>query len=264
MKTRLDVFLVEKGYAKTREKAKKLIINKDVLVNGREPQKAGELVFDDCEITIINELPFVSRGGLKLDKGIKVFNIDLKDKICIDVGASTGGFTDCVLKNGAKLVYSVDVGENQLDESLRNDERVVVLEKTNSRYLSKKEIPQKADFLCADVSFISLRLALENVFSLLTEKASALVLIKPQFEAGKEFIGKNGVVKDKKVHKNVIVDICNYMVEKGLTVLGIDFSPVKGQKGNIEYLLYMTKEKCDGIDYIKKSEEIAKKSHKEL
>lgn len=265
MKTRLDVYLAEKGYAKTREKAKVLIKEGNVLVDGKTAEKAGQFVCEDCKIEVKNPLSFVSRGGLKLDKAIKSFNIDLSDKICIDVGASTGGFTDCMLKNGAKRVYSVDVGENQLDKDLRENEKVVVLEKTNARYLSEKEIPEKADFLSADVSFISLKTALATVFDLLSDDAYITVLIKPQFEAGKKNIGKNGVVKDKKIHKNVITDICDFMInEKNLCVLGIDYSPIKGPQGNIEYLLYMTKKREKNIDYKISAEEIVNKAHKEL
>lgn len=265
MKTRLDVYLTENGYAKTREKAKALIKEGNVFVDGKTAEKAGQFVCEDCKIEVKNPLPFVSRGGLKLLKAIEAFNIDLKDKICIDIGASTGGFTDCMLQKGAKKVYSVDVGENQLDKSLRDNEKVVVLEKTNSRYLSEKEIPEKADFLSADVSFISLKIALVTAFDLLCEDAYITVLIKPQFEAGKENIGKNGVVKDKKIHKKVILDICDYMTnEKNLTVLGLDYSPIKGPQGNIEYLLYMTKKQGKSINYRRIAEEIVEKSHKEL
>lgn len=264
MKTRLDVYLVEKGYVSTREKAKALIMAGDIYVNNQKAYKAGELVEENCEITVKNELPFVSRGGFKLDKGIKVFNIDLKDKICIDIGASTGGFTDCMLQNGAKRVYSVDVGYGQLDWKLRSDERVVVLERTNARYLSREQIPEEADFLSADVAFISLKTALTTAVDLLKSDAYLMVLVKPQFEAGKEYVGKKGVVRDKNVHRDVIINVCNAMREKGLSILDIDFSPIKGPQGNIEYLLYMTKKEVESIDYVKKAEEISLLSHEIL
>lgn len=264
MKVRLDVYLVENNMVATREKAKALIMAGDVFVNNQKAYKAGELIPEDAEVVIKKELPFVSRGGFKLDKGIKVFNIDLKDKVCIDVGASTGGFTDCMLQNGAKRVYSVDVGYGQLDWKLRSDERVVVLERTNARYLSEEHIPEKCDFLSADVAFISLKTALTTAVDLLKDDAYLMVLVKPQFEAGKEFVGKKGVVRDKNVHKDVIINVCNAMVEKGLSILDIDFSPIKGPQGNIEYLLYMTKNKVESIDYIKKANEVADESHVEL
>lgn len=264
MKTRLDVYLTEKKYVESREKAKALIMAGDVFVNNEKAYKAGEMVEENAEITIKKELPFVSRGGFKLDKGIKCFNIDLKDKVCIDIGASTGGFTDCMLQNGAKKVYSVDVGYGQLDWKLRSDERVVVLERTNARYLSEEQIPQKCDFLSADVAFISLKTALTTATELLKDDAYLMVLVKPQFEAGKEFVGKKGVVRDKKVHEDVIINVCKAMVEKGLCILDIDFSPIKGPQGNIEYLLYMTKKAEESIDFIKKANEVVLKSHETL
>ena len=263
-KIRLDLYLYEKGYTTSREKAKALIMAGNVYVNNQKAYKAGEEISGDPEILIKEALPFVSRGGLKLHKAIKSFNIDLKDKICIDIGASTGGFTDCMLQNGAKKVYAVDVGYGQLDWKLRSDERVVTLERTNARYLTEKEIPEKADFLSADVAFISLNTALSTATDLLTETAKLMVLIKPQFEAGREFVGKKGVVKDPNVHKDVIIRVCTQMEEKGLTITALDFSPIKGPEGNIEYLLYMTKEKKESIDYNSTAEEITKKSHEQL
>ena len=264
MKVRLDVFLVEKGLSQTREKAKALIMAGDVFVNNQKAYKAGEMIEEDSEVVVKKELPFVSRGGFKLDKGIKTFNIDLKDKVCIDIGASTGGFTDCMLQNGAKRVYSVDVGYGQLDWKLRSDERVVVLERTNARYLTNEHIPEKADFLSADVAFISLKTALTTAVDLLKDDAYLMVLVKPQFEAGKEFVGKKGVVRDKNVHRDVIINVSNAMREKGLSILGIDFSPIKGPQGNIEYLLYMTKKNVESIDFIKKADEVVEESHNML
>ncbi len=263
MKTRLDVLLFEKGHVSSREKAKALIMAGMVFVNGEKALKAGETVSDDAEIKIKEELPFVSRGGFKLDKGIKVFNIDLKDKICIDVGASTGGFTDCMLQNGAKKVYSVDVGYGQLDWKLRTDERVTVLERTNARYLSEKEIPEQVDFISADVAFISLNTALSTAFTFLKETGESMVLIKPQFEAGREFVGKKGVVRDLNVHRDVIVKVCSQMENKGMKICGLSYSPIKGPEGNIEYLLYM-KKTGESIDYEKEADEIAKMSHEKL
>lgn len=264
MKIRLDLYLVEKCNVSSREKAKALIMAGQVYVNNQKAYKAGELINEDADVTIKEELPFVSRGGYKLDKAIKVFNINLENKICIDIGASTGGFTDCMLQNGAKKVYAVDVGYGQLDWKLRCDERVVVLERTNSRYLTAEQIQDKADFLTADVSFISLNTALSTVIDLISDNARLMVLIKPQFEAGREFVGKKGVVKDKKVHKDVIIRVCGQMINKSLSILDIDFSPIKGPEGNIEYLLYMTKEKNDSIDFVAKANEIVDNAHSSI
>ena len=264
MKIRLDVALTEQGLASSREKAKALIMAGQVYVDGQKAYKAGEMIEDTQSLTVKEDLPFVSRGGYKLDKGIKVFGIDLKDKICVDIGASTGGFTDCMLQNGAKKVYAVDVGYGQLDWKLRSDDRVVVLERTNARYLTEKEIPERADFLSADVAFISLNTALSTVVDLLSDTAELMVLIKPQFEAGREFVGKKGVVKDKKVHHDVIVKVCEQMIAKGLTLLDLDFSPIKGPEGNIEYLLYMTRRQEASMDYLAKAKEISEASHTTL
>lgn len=263
MKTRLDVYLYENGFATSREKAKALIMAGMVFVNDEKAYKPGETVEDGVTIRIKEELPFVSRGGFKLDKGIKVFGINLCDKVCVDIGASTGGFTDCMLQNNAKKVFSVDVGYGQLDWKLRQDEKVVVLERTNARYLSDKEITEPVDFISADVAFISLNTALSTAFSFLKESGESLVLIKPQFEAGREFVGKKGVVRDEKVHRDVIIKVCSQMEEKGMKIIGLDFSPIKGPEGNIEYLLYM-KKSGESIDYIKKATEIAHESHELL
>ena len=264
MKLRLDVALTERNLAPSRERAKALIMAGQVYVDGQKAYKAGETVEEHQTITVKEELPFVSRGGYKLDKGVKVFGIDLKDKICVDIGASTGGFTDCMLQNGAKKVYAVDVGYGQLDWKLRSDDRVVVLERTNARYLTEKEIPERPDFLSADVAFISLNTALATVVDLLSETAELMVLIKPQFEAGREFVGKKGVVKDKKVHHDVIVRVCEQMMAKGLSLIDLDFSPIKGPEGNIEYLLYMTKRQEPSMDYLAKATEITEQSHTTL
>jgi 23S rRNA (cytidine1920-2'-O)/16S rRNA (cytidine1409-2'-O)-methyltransferase len=261
MKIRLDVYLAEKCNVSSREKAKALIMAGQVYVNNQKAYKAGEMISDDAEVIVKEDLPFVSRGGYKLDKAVKSFHIDLKDKICIDIGASTGGFTDCMLQNGAKKVYAVDVGYGQLDWKLRSDERVIVLERTNSRYLTEAQIPEKADFLTADVAFISLNTALATVVDLILNTAKLMVLIKPQFEAGREFVGKKGVVKDKQVHRDVIIKVCEQMANKNLAILDIDFSPIKGPEGNIEYLLYMTKEKIQSIDFVQKANEVTDKAH---
>lgn len=261
MKIRLDIALVEQHLALSREKAKALIMAGVVYVDGQKAYKAGEMIEDGQLITVKENLPFVSRGGYKLDKGVKVFGIDLRDKICIDIGASTGGFTDCMLQNGAKKVYAVDVGYGQLDWKLRSDERVVVMERINARYLTREQIPEEADFLSADVSFISLNTALATAADLLCNTAELMVLIKPQFEAGRAFVGKKGVVKDKKVHLDVILRVCEQMAAKGLSILGLDFSPIKGPEGNIEYLLYMTKRQESSINYKIKAREITEQSH---
>ena len=265
-KIRLDVYLYENGYVSSREKAKALIMAGNVYINNQKAYKPGDIIVGEPKILIKETLPFVSRGGLKLQKAIKAFNIDLKDKVCVDIGASTGGFTDCMLQNGAKKVYAVDVGYGQLDWKLRSDERVITLERTNARYLSSNEIPQnEPDFLSADVAFISLNTALSTVVNLLSEGARLMVLIKPQFEAGREYVGKKGVVKDINVHKEVIIRVCSQMTAKGLAILDLDFSPIKGPEGNIEYLLYMTKESgFENIDFEALADTVTKASHNEL
>ncbi|MDQ5983390.1 MAG: 16S/23S rRNA (cytidine-2'-O)-methyltransferase TlyA [Eubacteriales bacterium SKADARSKE-1] len=246
-KKRLDVLLFEKGLAQSREKARALIMSGNVYVDNQKADKPGVSYPDTVEIDVRQtSLPYVSRGGLKLEKAIKVFNIDLKDKIAMDIGASTGGFTDCMLQNGAKKVYSVDVGYGQLAWKLRNDPRVVNMERTNIRYINESLITDKIDFLSVDVSFISLCLVLPVARKLMSEKALAVCLIKPQFEAGREKVGKNGVVRDRKTHAEVIKKICSFSENEGFKVLGLDFSPVKGPKGNIEYLMYLEKSEPKG------------------
>ena len=241
-KNRLDIALFERGIAESREKAKAYIMSGDVYVNGVKALKAGAAVKETDEIEFRgNKMPFVSRGGYKLQKAVDSFDLDLKDLICMDVGASTGGFTDCMLQHGAKKVYSVDVGYGQLAWKLRTDERVVNLERTNFRYVTEKEIPEKIDFSSIDVSFISLKKILPNLRERLRFGGKAVCLIKPQFEAGKENVGKKGVVRDINVHIEVIRDICTFAFENGFSVLDADFSPVKGPEGNIEYLMYIEK-----------------------
>lgn len=241
-KVRLDVALVEKGFAESREKAKAMIMAGIVFVNNQKSDKAGNTVKDEDVIEVRGEtLKYVSRGGLKLEKAVDVFSLNLKDCICADIGASTGGFTDCMLQNGAKKVYSIDVGYGQLAWKLRTDERVVNLERTNFRYVTEEQIPEKLDFASVDVSFISLSLILPVMHNLLKDGARAVCLIKPQFEAGKENVGKKGVVRDKSVHIAVVEKICRLVLDSGFSLLGLDFSPVKGPEGNIEYLCYISK-----------------------
>lgn len=241
-KIRLDVALVEKGFAESREKAKAMIMAGIVFVNNQKSDKAGNNVKDDDIIEVRGEtLKYVSRGGLKLEKAVSSFDLNLNDYICADIGASTGGFTDCMLQNGAKKVYSIDVGYGQLAWKLRTDERVVNLERTNFRYVTEEQIPEKLDFASVDVSFISLALILPVMHNLLKDGGSAVCLIKPQFEAGKENVGKKGVVREKSVHIAVVEKICNLVLETGFSLLGLDFSPVKGPEGNIEYLCYIQK-----------------------
>lgn len=243
MKKRLDVILVDNGYAPSREKAKIMLMEGRVYVNGNKEDKAGS-TFDPEKIQIEvrgDALPFVSRGGLKLDKALKVFPIDLKDRICLDIGASTGGFTDCMLQNGAKKVYSVDVGYGQLDWKLRNDPRVVCMEKVNFRYMTPADLPESPSFASCDVSFISLSKILPAAYPILTEEAEMVCLIKPQFEAGRDKVGKKGVVRDPKVHAEVIKTALGYAKDNGFLLAGLDFSPIRGPEGNIEYLMYLKK-----------------------
>ena len=245
-KERLDVLLIERGLATSREKAKAVIMAGDVFVNGQREDKAGT-TFDVDKIKSLEvrgtQLPFVSRGGLKLDKAVKSFNLNFDGFICMDIGASTGGFTDCMLQNGASKVYSVDVGHGQLDWKLRNDPRVVCMEKTNFRYLTNEQIPEKLDFASCDVSFISLTKILLPARNLIRDNAQMVVLIKPQFEAGREKVGKKGVVRDKSVHEEVIHKVIDYAALIGFEILHLDFSPIRGPEGNIEYLLHIKKDK---------------------
>lgn len=241
-KTRLDIALFEHGFAESREKAKALIMAGIVYVNNQKSDKAGNTVKPDDIIEVRGEtLKYVSRGGLKLEKAMKSFNISLENCICADIGASTGGFTDCMLQNGAKKVYSIDVGYGQLAWKLRTDERVINLERTNFRYVTREQVPDELDFASVDVSFISLYHILPNLRTLLKEGGRAVCLIKPQFEAGRENVGKKGVVRDKAVHIAVIEKIIGLIAENNYSLLGLDFSPIKGPEGNIEYLCYIEK-----------------------
>lgn len=243
-KKRLDVLLVEQGYASSREKAKALIMAGDVFVNNQREDKAGT-VFDPEKIQKLevkgNTLPYVSRGGLKLEKALLVFALVLEGKTCMDIGSSTGGFTDCMLQNGAEKVYAIDVGHGQLDWKLRSDERVVCMERTNFRYLTPEDIPERPAFASCDVSFISLTKILLPARNLLGDKGQMVCLIKPQFEAGREKVGKKGVVRDKAVHREVICKVMDFAADIGFEIAGLSFSPIKGPEGNIEYLLYLKK-----------------------
>lgn len=243
-KERLDVLLVEKNLVGSREKAKKLIMAGLVMVDGQREDKAGTQIDITKEITLKEDPnPYVSRGGLKLHKAIHSYNIDLKDKICMDVGASTGGFTDCMLKHGASKVYSVDVGYGQFDWGLRQHERVVCMEKTNVRYITQEQVPDKLDFVSIDVSFISLEKVLPAVVALMKDTSEIVCLIKPQFEAGREKVGKKGVVRDPLVHEEVITKIVVAFNKLLITPIGINYSPITGPEGNIEYLIYGNKGK---------------------
>jgi 23S rRNA (cytidine1920-2'-O)/16S rRNA (cytidine1409-2'-O)-methyltransferase len=272
MKERLDVLLVKKGLAPSREKAKAVIMAGSVYVDGQKEDKAGS-VFDEESAQIEvrgHALPYVSRGGLKLEKALKVFPITLTDKICMDIGASTGGFTDCMLQNGAAKVYSVDVGYGQLDWKLRQDDRVVCMEKTNFRYMTPEDIPDVLDFASVDVSFISLDKILTPAYALLKEQGEMVALIKPQFEAGREKVGKKGVVRDPKVHEEVISRIVRHADEVSFEVLDLSYSPIRGPEGNIEYLIHLKKnpERTVYPDipavFEKKIKEIVEEAHQEL
>lgn len=272
MKERLDVLLVKKGLAPSREKAKAVIMAGSVYVDGQKEDKAGS-VFDEesAQIEVRGHvLPYVSRGGLKLEKALKVFPITLTNKICMDIGASTGGFTDCMLQNGAVKVYSVDVGYGQLDWKLRQDDRVVCMEKTNFRYMTPEDIPDVLDFASVDVSFISLDKILTPAYALLREQGEMVALIKPQFEAGREKVGKKGVVRDPKVHEDVISRIVRHADEVSFEVLDLSYSPIRGPEGNIEYLIHLKKNPertvYPGILEVfeKKIKEIVEEAHQEL
>ena len=241
-KTRLDVLLVERGLQESRQKAQATIMSGLVFVKGQRVDKPGTAVPNDAEIEVRgNALKYVSRGGLKLEKAMASFPIDLHDAVCGDIGASTGGFTDCMLQNGARKVYAVDVGYGQLAWSLRSDERVVCMERTNARYLTHEQIPEELDFASVDVSFISLKLILPPLCGLLRQGGHVACLVKPQFEAGKEKVGKKGVVRDPAVHQEVLEHFLDYAKESGFTVLGLTYSPIRGPEGNIEYLGYLEK-----------------------
>lgn len=247
-KIRLDARIFDLGLTESREKAKAFIMAGQVYVNGMKAVKAGTTVTEKDLIEVRGTSEFVSRGGHKLKKAMNVFPIALNDKICMDIGASTGGFTDCMLQNGAKKVYSIDVGYGQLAWKLRSDPRVVNLERTNIRYVTNEQVPDMVDFFSVDVSFISLCLVLPAAYNLLRDNGECVCLIKPQFEAGREKVGKKGVVRDKSVHVEVIDKIYNFAIESGYCVSGLDYSPIKGPEGNIEYLIYLKKSNENSID----------------
>ena len=242
MKERLDVLLVKRNLAASREKAKAIIMSGNVYVDDQKEDKPGTLFKEESKIEVRGHtLPYVSRGGLKLEKALKNFDVSVKGKTCTDVGSSTGGFTDCMLQNGAVKVFAIDVGRGQLDWKLRQDDRVVCMEKTNIRYVTPEDIGEPVQFSSIDVSFISLTKVLLPIYNYLTEDGEIVALIKPQFEAGREQVGKKGIVRDAAVHAEVITKVIGYGEDNGLYSHGLTYSPVTGTKGNIEYLLYMKK-----------------------
>ena len=265
MKDRLDVLLVKRGLAESREKAKAVIMSGIVYVDGQKEDKAGQTFADTANIEVRGStLKYVSRGGLKLEKAMECFDVSVKDKVCMDIGASSGGFTDCMLQNGANKVYAVDVGHGQLAWKLRNDTRVVVMEKTNIRYVKPEDIGESIDFASIDVSFISLSKVLPAAYNLLGECGEIVALIKPQFEAGREKVGKKGVVREKSTHIEVIQNCFAYAKENGFFVRELEFSPVKGPEGNIEYLYHLVKS-CDiDIDIDIDIENVVSTAHEKL
>ncbi len=241
-KERLDVLLVKRGLAPSREKAKAVIMTGNVFVNEQREDKAGSTFEEDVTIIVKgSEMKYVSRGGYKLEKAMDLWEVPLEDRVCMDVGSSTGGFTDCMLQNGAKKVYAIDVGTNQLAWKLRQDERVVSMEKTNIRYVTHEDVTEDIDFSSIDVAFISLTKVLIPVRNLLADKGRVVCLVKPQFEAGREKVGKKGVVRDKSVHEEVVKRIMSYALTIGFDIIDLSYSPIKGPEGNIEYLLYIEK-----------------------
>ena len=265
MKKRLDILVYENGFTDSREKAKAIIMAGQVYVDNQKADKCGQSYDENCKTEVRGATQkYVSRGGLKLEKAINNFDFDLNGKITMDIGASTGGFTDCMLQNGAKKVYSIDVGYGQLAWKLRTDERVVNLERTNMRKVTREQVPDEIDFFSVDVSFISLKLILPVARQLMAENAQAVCLIKPQFEAGREKVGKKGVVRDPAVHIEVVQNIFNFCLENGFDVLNLDYSPIKGPEGNIEYLIHLRKSD-DPKSYTDITpEELVKNSHSQL
>ncbi len=262
-KIRLDVLLTERGLCESRQKAQATIMAGLVFVDGQRSDKPGTAVAEDADVEVRGHaLRYVSRGGLKLEKAMAEFPIDLTGKVCADIGASTGGFTDCMLQNGARKVYAVDVGYGQLDWRLRNDARVVCLERTNARYLTREQIPETLDFASIDVSFISLKLIFPALYGLLAEGGEVACLIKPQFEAGREKVGKKGVVRDARVHGEVLERFLIHAKENHFTVLGITYSPIRGPEGNIEYLGFLRK--SGESDCVPDIEALVAQSHSEL
>ncbi len=263
-KRRLDLYLVEEGLCPSREMAKSLIMAGKVFVNNQRSDKAGDQIGEKDKVEVRGEtLKYVSRGGLKLEKAMATFPINLENKVCMDIGASTGGFTDCMLQNGAGKVFAVDVGYGQLAWKLRCDERVVNMERTNIRFVTEEQIETLLDFASIDVAFISLKLVLPVAYNLLKDGGEVVALIKPQFEAGRENVGKKGVVRDINVHKDVVKNITSFAQELGFTVEGLDFSPIRGPEGNIEYLMYVSKNHCEAKDFSEEIDVMVEKSHVE-
>lgn len=264
-KERLDVQIVERGLAESRQKAKAYIMAGVVFVDGVREDKAGLKVKRGATIEVREKMRYVSRGGLKLEKAMQQFPIGLENKVCMDVGASTGGFTDCMLQNGASKVYSVDVGYGQFAWKLRTDERVVCMERTNIRYVTPDDIGELLDFASIDVSFISLKKIMPATINLLKDNGEVVALIKPQFEAGREKVGKKGVVRDINVHKEVVYGIIDFLLENDLVILGVGYSPIRGPEGNIEYLVYFTKDKDKETTFNREDiETVVENSHKEI
>lgn len=267
-KKRLDVLVTERGLAPSREKAKLIIMAGEVFVDGQREDKAGMTFPETAEITLKQSkkelFPFVSRGGLKLDKAVKAFRLDLSGRVCMDVGASTGGFTDCMLQNGAVKVYSVDVGRGQLDWKLREDPRVTVMEKTNIRYVTPEDIEERPSFVSIDVSFISLTKVLPPVKDLMETEGELVCLIKPQFEAGREKVGKKGVVRDPKIHEEVIREVVTFASAIGLVPKELEFSPIKGPEGNIEYLVHLLKREAQDASAEEREDQVSGNSVEEL
>ncbi|MBR2028925.1 MAG: TlyA family RNA methyltransferase [Oscillospiraceae bacterium] len=248
MKIRLDQYVFEEGYTESRQRAQALIMAGIVFVNNQKVDKAGYMVKDTDKVEVRGkDLKYVSRGGYKLEKAIELYSLDLKDRVCMDIGASTGGFTDCMLQNGAKKVYSVDVGYGQLAWKLRTDERVVNMEKTNIRNVTAEDLDEKINFFSVDVSFISLKHIFPVAYAISTEDVIGACLVKPQFEAGKEKVGKKGVVRDSAVHKEVILNVMEYVHQNGFFIKELTFSPIKGPEGNIEFLIVITKNEADNL-----------------
>ena len=266
MKERLDVLLVKRNLASSREKAKAIIMSGNVFVDGQREDKAGTSFPEEVQIEVRGHaLPYVSRGGLKLEKAMKNFDVSMEGKVCTDVGSSTGGFTDCMLQNGAVKVFAIDVGHGQLDWKLRQDERVVCMEKTNIRYVQPEDLGEPIDFSSIDVSFISLKHIFIPLKDILNENDDIVALIKPQFEAGREKVGKKGVVRDKNVHIEVINNVIEYAKSINFKILNLDFSPVKGPEGNIEYLLYLKKKLNENEEDVEITvKDVVENSHTEL
>jgi 23S rRNA (cytidine1920-2'-O)/16S rRNA (cytidine1409-2'-O)-methyltransferase len=268
-KERLDVLLVERGLFETREKAKAAVMAGLVLIGGERCDKPGTKVAEDAAISVKGEVhPYVSRGGLKLEKALRTFGIDLTGKVMMDIGASTGGFTDCALQHGARLVYAIDVGYGQLAWSLRQDERVVVMERTNFRHMDPERFPhEQPDAASIDVSFISLKLILPVLYRFLKPGGEVVALVKPQFEAGRENVGKNGIVRDPQIHQSVLLDIGSFAAGLGFRLKGLDYSPITGGEGNIEFLLYMQKGGTDGMEpenWLKQVSRVVETAHRDL